>query len=133
MSRLGLFSVGSLTGIHILLVDEDPASRAELTAILQYCGSLLTVADSGSEAVKVLRLTRPDIVVIGVERHHRGEIPFVRVLRTHASPRVNAIPVVAIVWPDDSPTVAGELVVELRRPLNAWEVCRALATAVTVE
>jgi len=37
MSRPGLFSVGSLAGIHVLLIDDDPVSRAELSAILRYC------------------------------------------------------------------------------------------------
>ena len=133
MSRPGLFSVGSLAGIHVLLVDDDPASREELVAVLRYCGSLLTVAESDAEAMRVLELTRPDVIVLALPRRHRGEVPFVRHVRSRGSNEAALIPIVAIVWPDDVATIPGTTVVQLRRPLDAWEVCRALATAVIVD
>jgi DNA-binding response OmpR family regulator len=133
MSRSGLFSVGSLAGIHVLLIDDDPASREELAAILSYCGSLLTVAESDAEGIKVLELIRPDVIVLAVARRHRGEVSFVRLLRNHPSYKTSLTPIIAIVWPDDVVSAAGAVVVQLRRPLDAWEVCRSLATAVTAE
>lgn len=133
MPRPGLFSVGSLAGIHVLLIDDDPASREELAAILRYCGSLLTVAESDAEGIRVLDLARPDVIVLAVARRHRGEVPFIRLLQDHPSHKTGVIPIIAVVWPDDAIRVAGAIVVQLRRPLDAWEVCRALATAVTVE
>ncbi len=132
ISRPGVFSVGSLAGIHVLLVDEDPVSRAELSAILRYCESMLTVAESDAEGVRVLELVRPDVIVVAVPRRHRGEIPFVQSLQSHVE-RSHTIPIIAIVWPDAAVTVTGVTVVQLRRPLDAWEVCRALATVVTIE
>lgn len=133
MPRPGLFSVGSLAGIHVLLVDDDPASREELAAILRYCGSLLTVAESDAEAIRVLDFVRPHVIVLAVPRRHRGEVSFVRLLREHPTHDRTTIPIIAVIWPDDPVSVAGAIVVELRRPLEAWEVCRALATAVIVE
>lgn len=133
MPRPGLFSVGSLAGIHVLLIDDDPASREELAAILRYCGCLLTVAESDTEGVKVLELVRPEVIVLAVPRRHRGEVPFVGLLRGHPSHATSIIPIIAVVWPGDAVSVAGATVVQLRRPLEAWEVCRALASAVTVE
>jgi CheY-like chemotaxis protein len=122
--RAGLFPVGSLAGIHVLLVDDDPASRDELAAILRYCGSLLTVAASEVEGLRVLDFVRPHVIVLAVPHRHRGEVSFAR---------RSAIPIVAIMWPDDPVSVAGATVVQLHRPLDAWEVCRALATAVTAD
>jgi CheY-like chemotaxis protein len=133
MPRPGLFSVGSLAGIHVLLVDDDPASREELAAILRYCGSLLTVAESDAEGIRVLDVARPDVIVLAVARRHRGEVPFVRLLRDRASHQRSLIPIIAVLWPDDAISESGAIVVPLRRPLDAWEVCRTLATAVTVE
>jgi PleD family two-component response regulator len=133
MPRSGLFSVGSLAGVHVLLIDDDPASREELAAILRYCGALLTVAHSEAEGLRVLDFIHPNVIVLGVARRHRGELPFVRRLRNHGSQTTATIPIIAIVWPDDVVSVAGATVVQLRRPLEAWEVCRALATAVNVE
>jgi CheY-like chemotaxis protein len=61
--RPGLFSVGSLSGIHVLLIDDDPASREELTAILRYGGSLVTVAQSDAEAIRVCRALSTAVTV----------------------------------------------------------------------
>jgi CheY-like chemotaxis protein len=133
MPRSGLFSVGSLGGVHVLLVDDDPASRDELAAILRYCGALLTVAESESEGMRILDFVRPDVIVLAVARRHRGELPFIRLLQSHAPPRPLAIPIIVIVWPGDVVDAAGVTVVQLRRPLEAWEVCRALATVVSVD
>jgi two-component system, OmpR family, phosphate regulon response regulator OmpR len=133
MPRSGLFSVGSLAGVHVLLIDDDQASREELAAILRYCGALLTVAHSEAEALRVLDLVHPAAVVLAVARRHRGDLPFVRLLRNHPSQTTIVIPIIAVVWPDDVVTTAGATVVQLRRPLEAWEVCRALATAVHVQ
>jgi CheY-like chemotaxis protein len=132
MSRPGLFSVGSLAGIHVLLIDDDPVSRGELSAILRYCESMLTVAESDAEALRVLDLVRPDVIVVAVPRRHRGEIPFVQLLRS-GTEHVSTIPIIAIVWPDAAVSATGVTVTQLSRPLDAWEVCRALATVVTIE
>ena len=133
MARPGLLSVGSLTGIHVLLVDEDPQSRPELVAILSYCGSLLSVAESEADAVRLLELARPDVIVLAIARHHRGEMPLVPMLRADTTRNLGTIPIIAIIWPGDVVTAGSATIVELRRPLDAWEVCRALANAVTVE
>jgi len=132
MSRPGLFSVGSLAGIHVLLIDDDPVSRAELSAILRYCESMLTVAESDAEALRVLAVVRPDVIVVAVPRRHGGEIRFVQLLHSHAK-QGNTIPIIAIVWPDAPVSATGVTLVQLSRPLDAWEVCRALATVVTID
>ena len=133
MPRPGLFSVGSLAGIHVLLIDEDPDSRQELAAILRYCGSLLTLAETEAESFRVLDFARPDVIVVAVPHRHRGDVPLIGLLRNHASHKAKFIPIIAILWPGDAVSAEGAIVVQLRRPLDAWEVCRALAMAVTVE
>jgi CheY-like chemotaxis protein len=129
MARPGRFSVESLSSIHALLIDDDPASREELVRILRYCGALVTAAESDVEGLRVLRVIRPDVVVLAVPRRHRGELAVLRRLQSLADP----IPVIAIVWPGDETCVNGLNVVTLQRPLEAWDLCRTLATAVTVE
>ena len=129
MSRPGFFSIGSLTGVHVLLVDDDPASREELAAILRYCGAFLTIAETEIDALGVLGVTKPDVIVLGLPRRHRGELAFVRLL--HAREAAPVTPLVVILWPNDEVDTAGTAVVQLRRPLEAWDVCRTLATLVT--
>jgi CheY-like chemotaxis protein len=54
----GYFAVDSLRGVHILVVDDDPDSRELLTAILNYCGALVTTVASAGEALDRLRLIK---------------------------------------------------------------------------
>ena len=42
MVAQGFFSVDSLAGVHTLIVDADQACRDLLSAILRYCGALVT-------------------------------------------------------------------------------------------
>jgi PleD family two-component response regulator len=118
----------SLTGVHILLLDEDAASRTELTTILRYCGAIVSVAASEPEALTVLRLLRPDVIVVALPRRHRGELPFVTFL--HTDPRLGRVPVLVIAWPGDTLFVSGMTIAQLDRPLDASEVCRAVTTVV---
>lgn len=134
MPRPGLFSVGSLAGIHVLLIDDDPASREELAAILRYCGCLLTVAESDTEgASKCSSWCVPRSSSWPFRAATAAKCHSVGLLRGHPSHATSIIPIIAVVWPGDAVSVAGATVVQLRRPLEAWEVCRALASAVTVE
>jgi PleD family two-component response regulator len=128
MARPGRFSVESLSSVHALLVDDDRVSREELFRVLRYCGALVTAVDTDADARRVLGILRPDVVVIAVPRRHCGELPLVR----HLKQGTDAIPVIAILWPGDTVPDVPTDIVTLRRPIDAWDVCRTLATAVTV-
>jgi CheY-like chemotaxis protein len=53
----------ALTGLHVLVVEDNVDARAILTAVLEYCGALVTQAATATDALRVLRQTTPDAVV----------------------------------------------------------------------
>ena len=53
----------ALTGLHLLVVEDNVDARAILTAVLEYCGALVTQASTATGALRVLRQTTPDAVV----------------------------------------------------------------------
>src|SRR5205085_10112223 len=61
--RVPMDSRGALTGLHILVVDDNADARAILTGVLEYCGALVTPAATAVEALRILRQATPDAVV----------------------------------------------------------------------
>ena len=82
----------ALTGLHVLVVEDNVDARAILTAVLEYCGALVTQAATATDALRVLRHTTPDAVVsdmnlpdhdaswlVRESRQFRSQAPFVAV------------------------------------------------------
>ena len=54
---------GVLTGLHILVVEDDIDARAILQSLLGYFGALVTVATGVRDGVQALRDMAPDVVI----------------------------------------------------------------------
>jgi len=130
MARPGFFAIDSLASVHVLVVDDDPASREELITLLRYCGALVTVAESDAEALRVLDTVKPDLVVIAVARRHRGEITLVRIVRARKPEASGVVPIVAVLAQGETLDPRSGVTLQLTRPLDAWRVCRALASLI---
>lgn len=126
MARPGYFAVDSLANVHVLLVDDDRASRDGLLAILRYCGAFVTIADTGGEALRFLALMRPDVVVIALPGRHRRYISLISALQARKADGAG-LPIIIVVDADDTPDLGVTVTLILRRPLRAWDFCRALA------
>jgi len=61
-SEGNISSYGNLSGVRVLLVEDDRDARELLIAVLQSCGAEVQAAASGSEAFKVFCARPPDIV-----------------------------------------------------------------------
>jgi CheY-like chemotaxis protein len=52
-----------LSGLHILVVEDNRDARAILRILLEYYGALVTEATTGSDAVSALAQVVPDVVI----------------------------------------------------------------------
>jgi PAS domain S-box-containing protein len=52
-----------LTGIKVLLVDDEPDARDLLTEVLQQCGAVVVAAHSADEAVRLIPRERPAVLL----------------------------------------------------------------------
>src|SRR4030095_15449655 len=66
MPHGGFFSVDSLRGVWILVVDSNPRGRETLREILTYCGALVTPIASVNDALGVMRQVKPDMLVVAL-------------------------------------------------------------------
>src|SRR4030095_11330114 len=62
----GFFSIDSLRGVLVLVVDDDPRGRRTLAEILTYCGALVTPSASVEDAFRVMRRIKPDLLVVAL-------------------------------------------------------------------
>lgn len=65
----------------ILIVDDRPSNRRVLIAMLTQCGHRLLEADSGAQALKMVRSEKPDLVIADILMPKMDGYEFVRRLR----------------------------------------------------
>jgi CheY-like chemotaxis protein len=121
----------ALLGVHILVVDDDDDARELLRTILHYCGALVTVAASAREAMMVLARVTPDAIVSDIAMPDHDGYWLIRELRALPHTQGGAIPAIALTahgaahGPDR--TLAAGFHAHLRKPVDPWELCRAVA------
>jgi CheY-like chemotaxis protein len=55
--------VTNLSGIKVLVVDDEADARSLIERLLQECGATVTAASSASEAMEHVRRVKPDILI----------------------------------------------------------------------
>ena len=86
---------GSLSGISILVVEDNEDARILLSAILQRCGATVAAAESVPEAMRLLDANLPDIIVSDIQMPGEDGYSFIRKLRLLPAP-ASRIPAIAL-------------------------------------
>jgi ATP-binding cassette subfamily B protein len=83
---------GALSGLHILVVDDNHDAREIFRLLLQYFGAQVSVAQGSREALALLRHAVPDVMLVDMLL---GKDDGVRLLQDVRKQRVRA-PVIAV-------------------------------------
>lgn len=135
MARGGFFSIDSLKGVHALVVDGEPECREILTRILGYCGALVTAVPGADEATEVMRIIKPDVLVVDVGFPDDAAFHFLRKVRALKPEDGGVVPAIALsTWTSDAvrerTRVAG-FNAYLVKPLSPWELCGVISNLVS--
>lgn len=134
MGRRDQLPRDALTGIHVLVVDDDRDSRNVLTMILEYCGALVTATSSAAGALRALRRVLPDVVVADIAMPGRDGYWLVERIRRQPAGQGASVPVVAITAHGDEHgphrTLAAGFQAHLRKPIDPWDLCQTVASVV---
>lgn len=135
MDRGGFYSVDSLRGVHVLVVDHEADCRDLLSAVLDYCGALVTPVDSPESALEVMGLIRPDVVVVDLTEGDKDGHWLIRQLRSLKPEDGGVVPVIGLSAAGSPARVAGAgaagFVACLVKPVDPWELCRIIAGVTT--
>jgi CheY-like chemotaxis protein len=131
MPHGGFFSVDSLRGVWILVVDSRPRGRETLREILSYCGALVTPVATANDALGVMRQVKPDVLIVALADDE--DFGFIRGVRNLKPETGGVIPALAIAreMDDDLVRLSGYQG-GLRTPLDPWELCRLVSSLMTV-
>jgi CheY-like chemotaxis protein len=121
----------ALLGVHVLVVDDDADARQLLSTVLEYCGALVTVAASAREAMTVLARVTPDALVSDIGMPELDGYWLIREVRALPPAQGGGVPAIALTahgaahGPDR--TLAAGFQAHLRKPVDPWELSRAVA------
>jgi DNA-binding NtrC family response regulator len=119
---------GALTGLHVVVVDDNEDSREILLAVLSYHGAMVTVTEDARTALRTLRSVMPDVVVVD---YYLGKTEAGQLLQQARSAGCEA-PFILISSGDFDPhqAVKDGFAAFLRKPVDHNHLIEALLMAV---
>jgi CheY-like chemotaxis protein len=126
------FSLRSLNGVRVLLVEDDDDTRDLYEFVLQDAGAEVRAANGARQAVGAVTGWRPSVVVSDVAMPDMDGLSLLGQLRAaHGLERVPAIAVTAMVHPSDrAAAMAAGFQQHLSKPVDPDELIRAIGRLV---
>lgn len=130
-SRERLKSRQLLSGLHVLIVDDDRDTLELLSAALTQRSARVTTASSAAEAIKALKFFRPDVLISDIAMP--GEDGYELIQKVIALDLVPGIPAIAITayakQEDKERALAAGFQCYLAKPVELGELISAVAEA----
>ena len=122
-----------LTGLRVLVVDDDADTRDLFAAVLATGGATVSKADSASEALERLVAEPVDVVLSDIAMPGGDGYWLVREIRALPDARVNSVPVVAVTAfgreHSRSRVLAAGFADHMQKPTDPDRLCRVVAAA----
>jgi PAS domain S-box-containing protein len=126
-----IFPGDSLSGLHVMVVDDEPSVRELLALTLSKCGASVTMAASVQDALALLPNLSPDVVVSDIAMPGIDGYQFIRQLRELVRPRQAELPVIALTAyagvQDRERAMAAGFDRHLTKPVDPAELVRTIA------
>jgi CheY-like chemotaxis protein len=119
--------VGVLAGVHVLVVEDTDDSRELLRGGLEYCGALVTTAESVEKAKRILETLRPHVLVTDIAMPDDG-LEMIREVKRFAEMNDLHIPTIAMTaYRDRRQELLAEGFAELvEKPLDPIALCEVV-------
>jgi signal transduction histidine kinase/CheY-like chemotaxis protein len=119
----------ALQGVTILIIEDEPDSRAMLVEVFESFGARVLEAATGAEAIEKLCGARPDVIVSDIGLAGEDGITVLRELREkHGARAIPALALTAYVRPQDRDAVlAAGFDAHVPKPVEVEQLHRAVA------
>jgi signal transduction histidine kinase len=91
-----LMGAPSLSGVEVLVVEDEPETRELLVAVLAQCGAAVKAAASASCAMETLQHWRPDVLISDIGMPGEDGYELIKKIRTRERESDRRIPAVAL-------------------------------------
>jgi CheY-like chemotaxis protein len=85
-----------LSGVHVLVVDDDVDFRDVVTLMLESAGAHVTARGDGAQALDALRTIVPDVLVMDINLPGPDGLSVMSMIRQHRDPGARAVPAIAL-------------------------------------
>ena len=123
-------SLADLSGLRVLVIEDDDDGRKILIEVLQYAGATVVACATAYTALEELATAQPHVIICDLALPRLDGLGFLKALRTHADPRVRRTPMIAITAYSDlyGPRELLSLRCEgyMAKPLSLDRVCTAV-------
>jgi len=115
-----------LSGLTLLVVEDDPDSRDILHEVLRAAGALVSAAANVSAALAYLKTARYDVVISDVAMPQRDGLDLIAAIRGATGPRGGKLPPIAVTgFPERYEDIAKTLGFDafFRKPVDFDVLC----------
>jgi signal transduction histidine kinase/ActR/RegA family two-component response regulator len=121
--------LGDLSGVSVLIAEDNDDARKLLTTIFQRCGATVEAAESVPAALRLLSAYRPDIIISDIEMPGEDGYSLIRKIRAQES-RDGRIPAIALTaytrTPDRVRALAAGFQMHMGKPVEPTELVAAV-------
>jgi CheY-like chemotaxis protein len=129
-----LGTLGDLSGVRVLAVDDDPDSLTLLRTVLETAGAEVTTLSAPGEAVEGIRVTQPDAVLLDLGMPELDGYEVIRRIRASNDVSVRQVPAAALTAfaraEDRTRALQSGFEMHLAKPVDPGELVAAVATLV---
>ena len=127
----------TLAAVRVLVVDDNALVRAVLTTLLEAYGASVTSVGSTADALRLLLLERPDVLLTDLSLPEEDRVTLIRQVRA-LSPEHGGRTPAALLTDSPPPSIARtccawDFQFYLAKPVNAGELVAAVAILATKE
>lgn len=130
-NNLEATSVAHLTGLRILVVDDEPDIRDIVAFILEQAGATVKVAVCAAEALNLLKESLPDVLICDIGMPEMDGYRLMRQIRTLPPEQGGTIPAIALTAyagdVNQQKALAAGFQQHLAKPVEPEELVRAIA------
>jgi CheY-like chemotaxis protein len=121
-----------LTGVRVLVVDDEPDAREMMACALSNCGTTVLTAGSSQEALDALSHTSVDVLLADIGMPVEDGYTLIRKIRSLPSARSASIPAAAVTAyareDQRQQALAAGFQLHLAKPVDPPQLARAVAT-----
>jgi PAS domain S-box-containing protein len=125
-------TVAALHGVSVLAVDDDVDALMMVREILEAAGAYVTTADSAQEALTLIDVTDPDVLVADVGMPKMSGFDLIAAVRRSPNRRVRNIPAAALTAyarsEDRTHALRSGFQMHLAKPIDPGELMAAIAS-----